>query len=102
MKLDIREYMSIQTRHALTVEGLAANEAPEMKAMTIRVPACFIELLDELAEATDQSRQSLAGYLLTSAIDEALQGYSDVFENPAEVAAEMRKKAGFPSDNPSE
>ena len=97
MKLDIREYMTIQTRHALTVEAVEADEAPEMKAMTVRVPACFIELLDELADHTNQSRQSLAGYLLTSAINEALDGYAYAFENPDDVVATMRLKAGFPS-----
>jgi hypothetical protein len=98
MKMDIREYMTIQTRHALTVEAVDAASAPEVKPITIRVPPCYIALLDDLAEQTNQSRQSLAGYLLTSAINEALQGYADAFSDPADVIETMRRDAGFTPD----
>jgi predicted DNA-binding protein len=95
MKMDIREYMTIQTQHALTVEAGDVIDAPEVKAMTVRVPPCFVNLLDELAEHTNQTRQALAAYLMTSAIDEALRGYADAFSDPSDVYKTMRERAGF-------
>jgi hypothetical protein len=97
MKMQISEYMTIQTQHALTKEAVSVQDAPELKALTIRVPVYFSSLLDELAEQTNQSRQSLAGYLLTSAITQALDGYSDAFSDPADVKKTMLREAGFPS-----
>ena len=74
------------------------------KAFSVRVSEPHIALLDQIAEDINVSRNSLLADIIVAGVEEALSAYTSVFQNPKELANEMRAKAGLgvwhsPSDD---
>lgn len=70
-------------------------EPSNLKGCTVRLlPEC-IQLIDKLAEQLGESRQIFLSGLIYDAVDEALNAYASVFEEPSKVYSEMRTSCGY-------
>ncbi|WP_413166351.1 hypothetical protein [Aeromonas salmonicida] len=89
----IYEMVRNETRNALENEGY--DDSPLLKPVTVRIPEAYLKLADRIAANSNGTRQGLLCAILISGIDEALEGYSSVFENPKAVADELLLESGF-------
>ncbi len=77
------------------LENEAYDDSPLLKPVTVRIPEAYLKLADKIAANSNGTRQGLLCAILISGIDEALEGYSSVFENPKEVADQLLLESGF-------
>ena len=73
-----------------------------LKTLSVRLVPEYVTLIDKLAENLDQTRQVFLAGLVYEAVDEAVNAYTSVFENPSEVRSELLKTCGFIYGNYSE
>ena len=93
--MSIYEKIRNETEHAIAREA-DKMEAPDLKGCTVRLRPEYIDLIDKLAEALDETRQSFLSSLIYDAVEEALEGHASVFNDPESVIALMRKECGLP------
>lgn len=92
--MSIFELVRSETEHALVRETDNAA-SPDLKPVTVRLTPEYVALIDEIAENTNMSRQALLFAIVTSGIEEAVEGYASVFSNPSEAKTDIMKKCGF-------
>lgn len=78
-----------------SLEKEARVESTTTKAVTVRLPTEYVQMIDNLAERLGVNRQSLLSDLITSASDDAVAGYASIFHDPESVVAEIYRQSGF-------
>ncbi|MWD87421.1 hypothetical protein [Escherichia coli] len=89
----IREMIRQETIKSF--EKDARQGSTESKAVTVRLPVEYVQMVDNLSERLGANRQSLLSDLIISAVEDAVIGYASVFGNPEEVHAEIYRQSGF-------
>lgn len=92
---NIYEMVRNEARNAIAKE--CHEDSPTLKPVTVRIPEHYIKLADKIAANCNETRQGLLYFILTSGINEALDGYVSVFENSQQVADQLFLESGFPA-----
>jgi len=87
-----------QTFRSIKTEA-EGEPLPETKAVTLRLRSEYVALLDNLAESLSMTRQALLSDLVYDAVNEALEAYASVFDDPNAVITQMLSDAGFHPSN---
>jgi hypothetical protein len=87
----IYERIKNETEKALMKEAEPVN----LKGCTIRLLPEYIQLVDKLAEQLGESRQTFLSSLIYDAVEEALNAYASVFDEPSKVYTETKESCGF-------
>jgi hypothetical protein len=92
--MGIYEKIRRETEQSL-VKDAQGMSFSTLKTLSVRLIPEYVTLIDKLSENLDQTRQVFLAGLVYEAVDEAVNAYASVFENPSEVSAELLKSCGF-------
>jgi len=79
-----------QRMAALAYNDLANNRESTLQAVTVRLPAGNVALLDFFGKEMDYSRQQIMGHLINLALDQMMVAWAD--QAPDEKRSEVYRK----------
>jgi len=88
-------YERIKNKTEQTLKRSSEVETTNLKSGTVRLLPEYFQLIDKLAEQFGESRQVFLSGLIYDAVDEALNAYASVFEDPSKVVDDFQKSCGF-------